>query len=195
MKPIVFIYSVAAAVSIVGLLRFFDELQTARTEGLLGTQVVIKGELLTSGRHPIIGHQDAEVKLIEFMDYECPPCRKEWRLLKQIASKPNVALYIRHFPIRSIHDLAEDASLISLSSNRSGALNVHCQLLERPISKDVMRPVLNQVPADSLTQARKLLREDEDLAKSIGVSHTPTLFAVYNGNVFEVSDWSALINL
>lgn len=64
-----------------------------------------------TGEDHILGNPDADVKLIEFSDLECPFCKRVHPTLKQVVEQygkeGKVAWVYRHFPLDSIHPKAD----------------------------------------------------------------------------------------
>lgn len=73
------------------------------------------------------GHSDgsprAPVVVIEFSDFQCTYCRKANALLRmeQRRHPGSIRVVFRHFPLSSIHPLAEDAALAAECADREGA--------------------------------------------------------------------------
>ena len=61
------------------------------------------------------GSENAPVVIVEYSDFQCPACRAYYPLLDQVKEKyPEDVLFIyRHFPLSSIHALAELAARAS----------------------------------------------------------------------------------
>lgn len=190
-----FLYVLSALIAIVGIARLYVEHQNSQVSSLLGSRVDIDSKILIDGRTPIVGGSEAKVKFVEFMDYECGPCRSEWGRLRRISQINGHALYIRHFPLREIHKLAEKAALVALASSPADQLITHEWLIDKPLSNEMLSHAWSKISKSNLDHAAMLLNEDERVADRVGISHTPTLFAIFNGQVFEVRNWSLLENL
>ena len=74
-----------------------------------------------SGDH-IKGAKNAKVTLIEYSDFECPFCKRFSPTLEQaLKDFPNdVRLVYRHFPLRSIHPMAQKAAEASECAAKLG---------------------------------------------------------------------------
>lgn len=84
------------------------------------------GELkpVTADDH-ILGDPNAPVKLIEFVDLECPFCKRFHTTLKQIMDEfgkdGKLALVYRHFPLDSIHTKArKEAQAAECAASQGG---------------------------------------------------------------------------
>lgn len=62
---------------------------------------------------PTLGSPTATVTIVEFLDYQCPYCRKAAPLIRAFMAKhaSDVRLIVRDFPITEIHADAENASI------------------------------------------------------------------------------------
>lgn len=77
------------------------------------------------GKLPLKGNKDAKVAIVEFSDFECPFCGKFFTdNMKQLDEKyiqtGKVKLYYRHYPLTSIHPLAQKAGEASECANEQG---------------------------------------------------------------------------
>lgn len=57
--------------------------------------------------------------IVEFVDYECGPCKMVSSFLHELESKKEINLVIRHFPLK-FHKNAYKYAIISESSRNSG---------------------------------------------------------------------------
>lgn len=79
------------------------------------------GELVPSYA-PTLGPADAPITIVEFADFQCPYCRASVYPVRQLLREyPNqIRLVFRHFPIRSVHALAETAALAGTCAHDQG---------------------------------------------------------------------------
>lgn len=62
----------------------------------------------------ILGSLDAQVKVIEFSDFDCPFCsRFHDSMSTLVKNDPDVAWVYRHFPLEQLHPLASSVSMAS----------------------------------------------------------------------------------
>jgi len=126
--------------------------------------------------------------LVQFCDYECPFCRAEsWVFKDLVASNPAVGVVIRHLPLTSIHPRSADAAAASVCAEAQGRFSqMHERLFtsaEWQIDGDWAREAeAAGVPdvggfLECLTKptTSERLEEDRLLAADLGVLGTPSL--------------------
>lgn len=61
---------------------------------------------------PVFGNPDANVKIIEFSDLQCPACKAAHPVVQQIKEEfgENISFQYYHFPLRAIHPYAQKAA-------------------------------------------------------------------------------------
>lgn len=65
--------------------------------------------------NPILGSSDAPVKIIAFIDFECPFCQRSYPITKDVVQQFSgaVQFVFKHLPLSSIHPQAHDAAIAS----------------------------------------------------------------------------------
>ncbi|MDW7709719.1 MAG: DsbC family protein [Deferrisomatales bacterium] len=107
----------------------------------------------------VIGDPKAPVKIVVFDDPECPFCQKiHPEMKKAAAQRPEVAFFIKMFPLKMHPDAARKARSIICSGS--------AQMLEDSLAG---RPIPD--PTCETDQVEK----NEALARELGISSTPTL--------------------
>jgi len=147
---------------------------------------------ISVGDSPVLGPKDAAVTIVEFFDFQCPYCIKEYPTLKQILSEypGKVRLVFKHFPLGfhkqapAVHAMMELAlrqkgndtfwklqEMILAEPKRldSAALKIYAQALGMDTAE------LDKVWADEKAIA-ELLKADKELATRCNVGGTPTIF-------------------
>lgn len=83
-------------------------------------------ERLTQAGH-VLGPADAEVKIVEFADFQCPFCKRVESSLDSIRRKypRRVAVIFRHFPLRSLHPYAFEAAIASECAAAQGMFEAY----------------------------------------------------------------------
>ena len=139
------------------------------------------------------GHSDAPVTLVEFGDFQCPPCANLADPINQLERDYGSRLRIvfRHLPLAN-HQHAREAALASEAASLQGRFWEMHDLLYREQSVWSKTPdvrVLFSAYAGMLglnidrfkkdmesEQAKGRVRSDEEQAMSLGVATTPTVF-------------------
>ena len=135
------------------------------------------------------GPTDAPVRLVEYLDYECPHCQAMYPVLERLeqAHRDKLRLVVRHFPVASSHPHATDAALAAEAAGRQGKFwDMHDLLFRHPgrlAAGDLLdharqlgldlRRFDNDMNDPQLT--RKIEEQKRQGVRS-GVNGTPTLF-------------------
>lgn len=143
-----------------------------------------RGELFNDPDAPVGGNPAGDVTVVEFMDYNCPYCRRASPvIIRLIETDPNVRLLFKEFPI--LGPGSESAARAALASVRQGhympfhnAMMQSDQHLEEPqvlaiaerIGLDIER--LKQDMADP--QLQQLIERNLRLARELGINGTPS---------------------
>ncbi len=74
------------------------------------------------GAAPVKGAKGAPVTIVEFADFQCPPCAQSRTLVKQVldAYPKEVRLVYKQYPLTSIHDNAMNAAKAALAAEKQG---------------------------------------------------------------------------
>jgi protein-disulfide isomerase len=140
------------------------------------------------------GNPGSKVKIVEFIDFQCPPCAYGTKYLKTLFNRhPNdIYLQVRYFPLTNMHHHAMISALYSECAARQGkfwALNElmmpqqgqWAQLISpQPIFQAMATQVgmdINQLNACLASDdARRVINDEKSLGQSLGVVSTPTYF-------------------
>jgi len=107
-------------------------------EGELGDTLIfevddpaVTDELKLAADDHLSGDPAAPVVLIEYLDFQCPPCATEHMFLDELAQDFDGDLLIarRHFPLTSIHANAFAAAIASEAAGRQGMFDEMADLL------------------------------------------------------------------
>jgi protein-disulfide isomerase len=144
---------------------------------------VVPGEL------PPLGPDDALVTIVEFVDFECPFCKKAWdgeleSILREHAA--DVRLALRHMPLE-IHPSARGAAQAAAAAARQGKLReLHARLFahEGTLGQSDFLAWARELGLDVDRFARDLedpaiaaaIEADTRLAARLGVTGTPGFF-------------------
>ncbi len=140
------------------------------------------------------GNPEAKVKIVEFMDFQCPACANGMKVLKELLEKhpQDVHVQVKHFPLSHMHRHAMTSALYSECAGRQGKfwafsdvmLPQQAQWSQLINAEPVFLGMAEQVGMDKeklnscLTshEARQLINDEKSLGQSLGVSSTPTYF-------------------
>lgn len=148
-------------------------------------------------RDHILGSEDALRTLVEYGDYQCPFCKLAHGVVKTVRARlgDQVRYVFRHFPLTTIHPLAQQAAEAAEAAGAQGAFwEMHELLfagqprLELPDLVRYARGLGLDVDRfrDELQGHVNLARVREDFLSGVrsGVNGTPTFFiddVRYNG--------------
>jgi protein-disulfide isomerase len=144
------------------------------------------------GASPTLGPDNAPVTIVEFFDFQCPFCIKEYPKIKQIMAEypGKIRIVFKHFPLNfhkqafAVHAVTEfalrqkgpdafwklhDMILADPEKIDTATLRAYAQKLELDITE------LDKLWADEKSIA-ELLRADKELAEKCNVNSTPTIF-------------------
>ena len=159
----------------------------------------IPAKELIEAQLPLLGTSSANLKIVMFGDYECPPCRNEWPKIESffLNHQSVAAVYFRHFPLFAIHPLALDAAIVSEQAKKTGYyLPAHKMLYSQPLSSQLMAQTIHafHINRQSLADIslKKSVIDDFNLAKDVGATGTPTVFVVRDNQVFKLADLGEL---
>ncbi len=146
-------------------------------------------------RGPSKGDADAPVTIVEFGDFECPPCGQAYPVMKKIRASygDDVRFVFRHFPLSRLHPNAQKAAEASLCAHDQGKFwELHDRMFENQQNLGVeglkqMASEIAGLDAAAFDQCldegehAEAVGEDMEYGISVGVSGTPAFFV--NGRV------------
>jgi protein-disulfide isomerase len=174
---------------------FSEALRTMeeRREALVGAQETPKSD---PSKPPQIGGDDAPVTIVEFMDFECPPCKMAGKTIKKILETypDKVRLIFRNFPKVEKHPFAVRAAEAALCAHEQGKFWEYYKLLfenQRKLDEDALIRFGREIGLDMegfqgcllLNEAAKRVMADMELGLELGVRKVPTFFI--NGRKIE----------
>ncbi len=140
------------------------------------------------------GNPQARVKIVEFIDFQCPACAYGIKYLKTFFDQhPNdIYLQVRYFPLTNMHHHAMISALYSECAARQGKFWALDDLMIPQQSQWAQlinpEPVFQAMAAqagmniDQLNtclasdDARKVINDEKSLGQSLGIVSTPTYF-------------------
>lgn len=124
------------------------------------------------------------VAIVEFTDYECPFCRQyATTTLPALKTRSDVSYFSVNFPLK-MHQHAEAAALAAICAGQQGQLEaMHTKLFSAPLSSEATPATYADAIGVSLEayqaclfQAQRELQGQAEMARTLEVSGTPTLF-------------------
>lgn len=145
------------------------------------------------------GNAAAALRVIEFIDYQCPSCAKASFFLHELVKRHPQEIYleVKYFPLRGHAHSMTAAKLVECSRRQGKFWEAHTAVFEsQPAWRDLddARPILTQVlqaagvdlaAADrcqSDPKTEKTVTDDREAALKLGLKSTPTFFI--NGEMF-----------
>jgi len=155
------------------------------------------------------GPEEARLTLVEYGDYECPPCGTLFVTIRQLHQKlaDDVRIVYRHYPLSGLHPLAQGAAEAAEASGAQGKFwEMHDLLFEHQsaLIEKLFEEFAEQLKLD-VDRFRKDLknrtfeaRVREDFRRGVanGVYGTPGLFVngVRHDGVFDPESILAKVN-
>ncbi len=146
------------------------------------------------GDAPMKGGPAARVTLVEFVDYECPHCKRVQPVLRQALDefRDDVKLYFKHYPLGG-HTNSRLAAEAAVAAHRQGKFWPYNEKLWA--SSDSLTPALLEQIAKDLgldvdrwrkdaesPETKMRVQKDRDEGGALGIASTPTIYL--NGREF-----------
>lgn len=144
-----------------------------------------KEDLFENAMTPVMGNANADITVVEFLDYQCGHCKKASQMVEDYAkSNPNIRVLVVDFPIfGSQSRLAAKVALYAKEQghypafhhalmNYSGRLNRETIMklaVEAGMNEDKVRKYLE----DQANKLEEYIASRESLAQSLGLIGTP----------------------
>ena len=132
---------------------------------------------------PFAGNPNGDVIVVEFLDYNCPYCRKgSGDIAKLIASDPNVKVVFQEYP--NLSPTSEPVALIAVAAKRQGKYyQLHRALLDLKGPTTAARAIdvagklgldVARLQLDAeLPEVRKVVERSRAVAAKLGLEGTP----------------------
>ncbi len=145
-------------------------------------------------RSPVIGDKNAPVRIVAFLDFQCPYCTTMYPVIEQLLDKypQKVSLVIKHFPLR-MHPFAEKAAMASLAAAKQNKYRElsslyfknYKNLNDQTIKEYAQQTGINMEAFDKEREdnaLKTIIAEDLNLGKKLGIRGVPSVFI--NGRAF-----------
>ena len=140
------------------------------------------------------GNPGSKVRIVEYVDFQCPPCAYGIKYLKTFFDRhPNdIYLQVRYFPLTNMHHHAMISALYSECAARQGKFWALNELMMPQQSQ--WAPLISPQPVfqamavqvgmnmDQLNaclasdDARRVINDEKSVGQSLGIVSTPTYF-------------------
>lgn len=138
---------------------------------------------------PSLGRDDALVTIVEFMDFQCPPCKKASETVKEILTTQGdkARLVFRNFPRVEKHPYAVKAAEAAFCAHDQGKFWEYSKLLfenQRDLGEENLVRLAKEIGLDaeafkscllSGVHGRRIIA-DMQLGRELGVARVPTFF-------------------
>ena len=163
---------------------------------ITGVKILVapKGAVINLQEARAKGNPQARVKIVEFIDFQCPACSYGVKYLQTFFNRhPNdIYLQVRYFPLINMHHHAMISALYSECAARQGKFWALDELMMPQQSQ--WAPLISPVPIFQAMatevgmdikqlntclasdDARRVISDEKSLGQSLGVVSTPTYF-------------------
>jgi len=151
------------------------------------------------GKSPFRGPEDAQVTIVEFIDYDCPFCQGQEKVMQKVleAYPTQVRLVIKQHPL-DIHPTAKRKALVADCMGMQGKFwKAHEEFLKGEPAKKVRQGVdEKQLDADLAQGGDGQVDRDVALAKKLGMASTPgfVIDGIRNGETMNFNQFKLLID-
>ncbi len=189
------VLGIVTAIGIIGLVKIARD---PYMSGALYVEVTYPAAPLIDVSRPLEKRREFRLQIIEFMDYECPPCRAFAKKLEALEENPQVEIRIANFPL-SIHKTAMPFAKAMLTVPDDQFRFIHKQFLEIKLFDAQIRVLKLDQDFKKKSVADRQLIENRiksglRAAETYNVNSTPTAF-IYrhiDNKLFKVIDLSKL---
>lgn len=160
----------------------------ARVQNLLAEGTAIQLTVPSNLSGPALGRVDAQVNIVEFVDFECPYCRTLAPAMKSVLerSKEQVRVIFKHFPLES-HSNAYGAAKAGVCADQQGRFWEYYEGAfsgKHPLTEAGLNSIAAVIGLDpaqfksclASATTDQAIQRDVDLGRTVGVKGTPTLF-------------------
>lgn len=169
--------------------KMIKEIKSAPAPRAAPAAVAFKEQVVSVGSSPYKGNADAPVTMMEFSDYQCPYCSRNYRevlprLEKEYIETGKLKFVIRENPIPSLHRNAKNASMAALcAGDQDKYWEMHNMLFEnqRELDVDNLKAFAGKIGLDTATfsecldskKYEKRVNADVAMGAKLGVRGTP----------------------
>ncbi len=198
LTPLIYALLVILVFTLLGMFWFKvrTELEIGTPQAQSGVEKEIPREVKKiSDNDPVRGNSKAKYALIEYSDYDCPFCKDFHKNVKElVAENPDYKWVFRQFPLAQLHpnatDKAKAATCVFKSAGNEKFWEFSDELYnDQAIAASELATIAKKLGVDENKYTKCLSDFDNeefsktfDLARSMGVSGTPTTVIVNTDN-------------
>lgn len=152
-----------------------------------------------AGTSPVRGPADAQVTIVEFIDFECPYCAQDEKAIRKVlaAYPAQVKLVVKNLPLE-IHPKAKHKAILAECMGAQGKYwQAHDEMLEGAPPQKV-RQGADQHKLDACIQkgGDGQVAEDLALAKHLGMASTPSFVVdgIRQGGMIQFEQFKLLVD-
>lgn len=129
-------------------------------------KLAVAAEVATGANPEFWGDAKSPFTLVEFGDYQCPPCAAAHPRIMQLLAKHRGRLkfVFRHLPLEKMHPQAMDAAITAEAARRQGRFRLMHDALYG--LEGFVNPIKTKALADTLKLDRVRLKSDHAAAQS-----------------------------
>lgn len=162
----------------------FYRQQTAERAALQRQILLVAPSTVIGSRTDFLGDPNSPYTLVEFGDYECPPCRAAHKQLSEILKRyqGKIRFTFRHLPLTTIHPNALPAALAAEAARKQGAFwPLHEAFFVSELDSATIREIVRsqrldraRFHRDYATIAKDIVQKDTRQARALGLNSTPS---------------------
>ncbi len=151
---------------------------------------------ILAGRSGYLGDGMSPYTLVEFADYQCPPCRANRSNVHDVLARyqGKLKLDFRNLPLPALHAQAMYAAIVAEAARKQGKFwEVNAILFDATLTEPVIQKVVKDhlssgtLSANLLETARNAVDADMALANELGIEGTPSfLLCCPDGKVYRL---------
>lgn len=143
---------------------------------------------------PMKGNASARIAIVEFVDYECPHCKRVQPVLRQALDefKNDVRFYFKHYPL-GMHTNARIAAEAAVAAQKQGKFWQYSDKVwehAEGLTPAVLEQIAKEVGLDvekwrkdaQSDEVRERVEKDHEEGTTLGIAATPTIYL--NGREF-----------
>jgi protein-disulfide isomerase len=158
----------------------------------VGPVISVDHNELLSQSELVHGSNATRWMIVEFIDYECQPCKESHKSLLSSKVIKNLEIRVCHNPLTNIHPAAfRAASIVASIGSEELRSRVHDRLMMEKVSNDQLNELYQEICKDECIDigvGEKKVKSNLSFGKAIGIAHTPTILLIAYGKVYEIQD-------